>query len=54
MCKGKYDLKPGKDKKGVGKLKEVSFVGKPATMKGKKKKTTPVGLYANKKDVLKY
>ena len=54
MCKGKYDLKPGKKSKKttVGKLKEVNFVGKPATMKGKKK--VPVGMYASKKDVMKY
>jgi hypothetical protein len=42
MCKGKYDLKPAKHKKGVGKkvgkLKEVNFVGKPTALKGKTKK----------------
>lgn len=62
MCKGKYDLKPGKHKhkgmhkgKGMHGLKEVSFVGTPEKMmKGKKKKSVPVGLYANKKDVMKY
>jgi hypothetical protein len=55
MCKGKYDLKPGKHKKGMHGLKEVNFVGEPEKMmKGKKKKTVPVGMYANKKDILKY
>jgi len=51
MCKGKYDLKPGKHKhrgmhkgKGMHELKEVNFVGTPEKMmKGK-----------SKKDILKY
>jgi hypothetical protein len=53
MCKGKYDLKPGKHK-GKHMLKEVSFVGKPTVKVKGKKKTVPVGLYASKKDVMKY
>lgn len=59
MCLGKdhkHKMVKSKSMYGGG-LKEVEFIGTPETMKGKKKmkkKTVPVGMYANKKDILKY
>ena len=48
---GEHDMKMGKEKH-KNQLKEVNFVGTPETMK--KKKMATVGMYANKKDILKY
>ena len=49
----KHKLVKGKSFYGGG-LREVEFVGTPESIKGKQKKNVPVGMYASKKDIIKY